>query len=160
MTKIDKNHLINQLAETHASIKAIIEEADLEIVVYTNSDWRIRDILGHIATWDRQATLSLQAFNAGEEYSIPDLDEDAFNQQEVLGKRKMTSQQVFEDWEETRDGFIAAIREASPDRFPGDMLYPWGDDRGSIKELVEFIVGHDIEHRDEIKTALSASSAE
>jgi hypothetical protein len=39
------------------------------------------------------------------------------------------------------------------DLFPGDLLYPWGDDRGSIADLVEFVTGHNTEHRDEILQA-------
>ena len=45
-------------------------------------------------------------------------------------------------------------KNSPPDQFPGDLLYPWGDERGSIAELVEFIVEHDAEHRDEIVKAV------
>lgn len=36
------------------------------------------------------------------------------------------------------------------DLFPGDLLYPWGGERGTIAQLVEFLIDHDAEHRDEI----------
>ncbi len=39
-------------------------------------------------------------------------------------------------------------------QYPGDLLYPWGDERGSIAQLVELIVEHDAEHRDEIVKAV------
>jgi len=136
----------------------ILEETDLDICVYTDTGWRIRDILGHIATWDRQVTQSLIAFKAGKEYSIPELDEDAFNQQEVLKGRKMTAQQVLKEWEQARKDFIEAVQEISLERFPGDLLYPWGDERGSIAWLVEYMTDHDIEHRDEIVKAIQASN--
>ena len=122
MNERDKNHLINGLAETHSSIRAILEKTDLDICIYTDTDWRIKDIIGHIATWDRQVTQSLIAFKAGKEYSIPELDEDAFNQQEVLEGRKMTAQQVLKEWDQSRKDFIEAVQEISLDRFPGDLL--------------------------------------
>jgi hypothetical protein len=158
MNERDKNYLINRLAETHSSIRAILEETDLDICVYIDTDWRIKDIIGHIATWDRQVTQSLIAFKAGKEYSIPELDEDAFNQQEVLEGRKMTAQQVLKEWEQARKVFIEAVQEIPLDRFPGDLLYPWGDERGSIAGLVGYMVDHDIEHRDEIVKAIQASN--
>ncbi len=158
MNERDKNHLINRLADTHSSIRVILEETDLDICVYTDTDWRIKDIIGHIATWDRQVTQSLIAFKAGKEYSIPELDEDAFNQQEVLEGRKMTAQQVLKEWEQARKDFIEAVQEIPLDRFPGDLLYPWGDERGSIAGLVEYMTDHDIEHRDEIVKAIQASN--
>ncbi len=158
MNERDKNYLITRLAETHSSIRAILKETDLDICVYTDTDWRIKDIIGHIATWDRQVTQSLIAFKAGKEYSIPELDEDAFNQQEVLEGRKMTTQQVLKEWEQARKDFIEAVQEISLERFPGNLLYPWGDERGSIAGLVEYMTDHDIEHKDEIVKAIQASN--
>jgi len=158
MNERDKNHLIDRLVETHSSIRTILEETDLDICVYTDTDWQIKDIIGHIATWDRQVTQSLIAFKAGKEYSIPELDEDAFNQQEVLEGRKMTAQQVLKEWEQARKDLIEAVQEISLERFPGDLLYPWGDERGSIAGLVEYMTDHDIEHRDEIVKAIQASN--
>ena len=154
----DKRQLIERLTETHSSIRAIIKRTDLDICVYTDTDWRIKDILGHITTWDRQATQSLIAFKAGKDYSIPDLDEDAFNHQAFLEGRKMSAQQNLNEWEQARKDFIAAIQDIPQDRFSGDLLYPWGDERGSIATLVEFMVGHDIEHRDEMVKAIQESN--
>ena len=157
MTAGDKKHLLKLLTESHSATRATIEGIDPDWRVYTATGWRIRDIIGHIATWDRQVTKSLIAFKAGKEYSIQELDEDAFNQQEVLEGRKMTTQQVLKEWEQARKDFIEAVQEISLDRFPGDLLYPWGDERGSIAGLVEYMTDHDAEHRDEIVKAIQTS---
>ena len=69
----------------------------------------------------------------------------------------MTAQQVLKDWEQARKDFIEAVQEISLDRFPGDLLYPWGDERGSIVRLVEYMTDHDAEHRDEIVKAIQTS---
>jgi len=71
MTTGDKNHLLKLLTESHSAARATIEGIDPEWRVYTDTGWRIRDIIGHIATWDRQVAKSLQAFRTGKEYSIP-----------------------------------------------------------------------------------------
>ena len=68
----------------------------------------------------------------------------------------MTAQQVLKEWEQARKDFIEAVQEISLDRFPGDLLYPWGDERGSIAGLVRYMIDHDIEHRDEIVKAIQA----
>jgi hypothetical protein len=158
MNDRDKNHLIDKLAETHSSMRATLEGTDLDICVYTDTDWRIKDIIGHIATWDRQVAQSINAFKTGKEYSIPELDEDAFNQQEVLEGRKMTTQQVLMGWEQARKDFIEAVQKIPLDLFPGDLLFPWGDERGSIAQLVEYMTDHEIEHKDEIVRAIKASN--
>ena len=71
MTAGDKKHLHKLLTESHSAARATIEGFDPEWRVYTDPGWRIRDIIGHIATWDRQVSKSLQAFRTGKEYSIP-----------------------------------------------------------------------------------------
>jgi hypothetical protein len=157
MTVGDKEYLLEKLTEALSATRAILKGVDLEMRVYTDTDWRIRDILGHITTWDREVTKSLRAFLAGTEYVIPDLDEDEFNQQSVLEQRQLSTQQIQVEWEQTRDDFKEAIREIPSDQFSGDLLYPWGDERGSIAQLIEYMIEHDDEHRNEIVKAIEAS---
>ena len=56
MTTEIKQRLIDLLTATHSATIKLLEGVDLETRIYTESGWRIRDILGHIAGWDRQAT--------------------------------------------------------------------------------------------------------
>lgn len=157
MTLEDKGRLLEALNQTHSAIRATLDGIDLEMRVYPDSGWRIRDIIGHIATWDRQVAKSLHAFRVGKEYAIPDLDETAFNEQDVLEQQELTTKQVFEDWEQAREDFKEAVKDIPLDQFPGDLLYPWGDERGTVARLVEMMTEHDIEHRDEIVKATQSS---
>jgi hypothetical protein len=154
MTLEEKGHLLELLAKTHSDTRAILEGIDLKKRVYSDSGWRIRDILGHIATWDRQVAMSLGAYRNGQEYAIPDHDEKSFNEQDVLSQEGSTDQEVFREWEKARQEFIAAVDEVPLEQFPGDLLYPWGDERGTIAHLVEMMAEHDVEHRDEIVKAI------
>ncbi|TET83532.1 MAG: DinB family protein [Anaerolineales bacterium] len=155
-----KDDLLKKLTDSHSATRAILKGVDPEIRVYTDTDWRIRDIIGHIATWDRQVAKSLRAFLAGTEYAIPDMDGDEteFNQQAVFEQRELSIPKVYEEWEQARDHFKEAIRAIPSDQFPGDLLYPWGDERGSIAQLIEYMIDHDGEHRDEIVKAIKASA--
>jgi hypothetical protein len=159
MNSGDKDYLLDRLAESHSTLQTLLEGINLELLVYSESDWRIRDILGHIATWDREVTKSLRAFLAEIEYVIPGLygDETEFNEQAVIEQRELSTQQIIAEWEQAREDFKAAINEIPTERFPGDLLYPWGDERGSIAQLVEYMIEHDEEHRDEIVKAVEAS---
>jgi hypothetical protein len=153
----DKKHLLDLLTETHSLTRGTLEGIDLEMPVYAEAGWRIRDIIGHIATWDRQVEKSLHAFRSGTEYAIHDLDEDVFNEQAVMAQRALTAQEVYAEWEQAREAFKEAVRELPDDQFPGDLLYPWGDERGTVAHLVEFMCEHDVEHRDEIVMAIQSS---
>jgi len=150
----EKRRLIELLTQTHSTTHEILEGVDPDLMIYPDSGWRIRDIIGHIATWDRQVATSLVAFLVGEEYAIPDHDEDAFNEQDVLRQQDLATQQVFEEWEQAREDLKEAVEEIPVDLFPGDVLYPWGDERGTIAFLVETMIEHDIEHQQEIVKAI------
>jgi hypothetical protein len=100
MSTGDKKHLLERLKGSHLTIRGILKGADLEMRVYTETGWRIRDILGHIATWDLEVADSLRAFSAGSEYSTPgvDGDETEFNKQAVFGQRKLSTEGIRAEW--------------------------------------------------------------
>ena len=156
MTVDDKERLLNLLSGTHSKTLAALEGVDLEMYVYEDGSWRIRDILGHIATWDRQVTLSLRAYSQGKEYAIPNFDEDGFNEEDVKRQRTLTSEQIYEEWQTARGMFKDVVRDMPQDLFPGDLLYPWGDERGTIEKLVKEMCNHDQEHHSEIIRAIKS----
>jgi hypothetical protein len=160
MASEDKERLLDLLADSHSNLRATIEGIDPELRVHSDTGWRIRDVVGHIATWDREVAKSIRAFREETEYSIPCLKEDDFNQQMAAVQRELTAQQVYAEWEQAREDFKAAVKEMPSDRFPSDLLYPWGDERGNIARLVEYMIDHDAEHRDEIVKAIKASRAD
>ena len=163
MTIKDKNYLLNLLEESHSAVRKAIMATDPVMRVYTDEDsgteWRVRDIVGHITTWDHQVAKSLRAYQSGEEYIISawDEDEDDFNQQAVLEQRNLTTQRLFAEWEKSHEEFKEAVQGIPDDHFPGDLLYPWGNERGTIAALVEYMTDHAIEHRDEIMQAIEAA---
>ena len=156
MSTKDKKNLLDKLTEAHLATLVVLEKTNLEMPIYEDSGWRVRDILGHIATWNQQTAISINAYRAGEEYLIPDLDEEEadFNGRAVEEQKKLSSQQLLSEWEEAYNELKKAVQDMPADRFPGDMLYPWGDERGSIVDLVEYMIEHCDEHRDEIIKAL------
>jgi hypothetical protein len=156
MSAKEKKRLLDSLTEAHLSTRAILNEVNLEIPIHKETGWRARDILGHIATWNREVAKSLRAYHTGFMYLIPDLDEEEveFNEKAILEQKKLSTQQILYEFERAYDELWLAVADIPTDRFPGDMLFPWGDERGSIIELVEYMIEHAVEHRDEIARAL------
>jgi len=156
MSNKGKEGLLKSLAESHLETQKSIEGIDLEATVYTEGDWRVRDLLGHCATWERESTKSIRAYLRGSEYSIPDLDEEehGFNEREVEKQRKLSDEDLIKEWESAREEIKAVVKEISEDKFAGELLYPWGGEYGSVSQLVDFMVEHDEEHREEILKAV------
>jgi len=65
----------------------------------------------------------------------------------------LSGQQILEEFKGAYEALWSAIQEMPEDRFPGDLLYPWGDERGNIATLVGYMIEHADEHNDEIKQA-------
>ena len=145
--------LLKRLAETHGNLRSLVKGVDLETRVYSDG-WRIRDILGHIAAWDRQVTLALQAFTQGDEYLIPEFDEQMFNEADVKGQSYLSGEQIFQDWVSARKAFKKAVREVPLELFSVEFLFPWGDERGTVEKLVNEMCKHDETHYAEVETAI------
>ena len=153
MSAEEKQRLIDLLTETYSKVIELVQGVDAEVQVYPETDWRVRDIIGHLAVWDREVAKSIRAYQGGGEYSIPDLDEDGFNNQNMEELRKLSGQEVFKLWEDAREEFVAAVRDMSLDDFESIFLYPW-DERGRLSTLVEDMTDHDVLHRMEIEKSL------
>jgi hypothetical protein len=154
MTSEEKQDLIDLLTDSYDKLLASVKDVDPEFQINPETDWRVRDIVGHLATWDRESSKSIRAFQDGSEYSISDFTEDGFNDREVQDLRRISAQGVFALWEGARQEFIAAVKDTPIDRFNSDFLYPWGDEHGNISTMVNYMTEHDVEHRDEIDKAL------
>jgi len=156
MSVKDKEQLLEILAETHLAIRSKLNEVDLELPVHGESGWRVRDILGHIATWDLETARSIDAYREGSEYSIPDLDDTEidYNERAVRAQQKLSNEQLFNEWEQAYEELRRSVQEMPIELFSGDMLYPWGSERGSVVRLVEYMLEHAVDHRDEILKAI------
>jgi hypothetical protein len=146
-----RQNLLDLLETTHSALLDTVVIVDLEIIIHKNSGWRGREMLSHIGAWDREVAKALQEFLDGGEYLIPDYDEDRFNDRAAMEQQNMSTAEVIEDWKHARKELIAAVEAVPADRFAGELLYPWGDERGTIYDLVKYFCDHDIEHKEEIQ---------
>jgi uncharacterized damage-inducible protein DinB len=151
----DVERLVESLSRSHLNLIETVEGIDLNTIIYEISTWRIRDILWHIAAWDQQVTKSILAFNENSEYSIPDFDEDEFNQTAYLEGIKLDEPHLLDEFNQARQDFKNAVQKFPVEKLSSDFLYPWGDERGDITQLVNYMIKHDEEHRDEIVRGIS-----
>ena len=156
MTIEQKKNIIKRLVETHQALEKTIEGLNLELVIHADTGWMIRDILGHVATWDRVLIHTIQTFLEGSEYIIPGMagDETDYNQEKFLEQRKLPTSQILQEWNQASKDFIEAVQQIPTDKFNDELAYPWGDERGSLAVMIEYMVDHDGEHQEEILAAI------
>ena len=152
----EKKNLLERLSETHSSLQETLKGVDLELRVYRDTEWRIRDILGHIATWDREVTHAIKIYLEGSEYVIPGMvgDETDYNAEKVEEQRILSTSEILQEWNQAREDFIDAVRQVPTDRLSDELAFPWGDERGSFTLMIEYMIEHNGEHQEEILKAL------
>jgi uncharacterized damage-inducible protein DinB len=153
MSSTQKTHLLDLLAESHSSTQEVLKKVGLDLQVYMDPVWRVRDILWHIAVWDRQVTNSILAFENGGQYAIQDFDEGVFNEAALKEGRELTQDQVLKESNQARLEFQRAVQKFPLEQFDSQLLYPWGDEQGDVAKLVKYMIEHDNEHRAEIIAA-------
>jgi hypothetical protein len=146
-----KQKLLDMLERSHSELLETVQEFDLEETIYKDSGWRGREMLSHIGAWDRVIAKSLVELTNDREYLIPDFDEDQFNDQTAKAQQDLSTAEVIEDWKLARRELIEALANIPADKIPDDFLYPWGDERGNIYDLVKYFLDHDVEHKIEME---------
>ena len=155
-----KETILIRLSNSHTELGQALEGLDLDLVIHTETDWRIRDILGHIATWDRVLIHSIQTFLEGSEYVIPGMvgDETDYNAQKVAEQKKLSSSEILKEWNRAREDFITIVQQIPTNKFFDELAFPWGDERGSLSVMIEYMIEHNGVHQAEILQAVQGTA--
>ena len=150
-----KENILTRLSNSHSELEQALEGLDLELVIHPDTGWCIRDILGHIATWDRVLIHTIQTFLEGSEYVIPGMvgDETDYNARRVVEQRKLSSSKILTEWNQAREDFITIVQQIPTDKFFDELAFPWGDERGSVSVMIEYMIEHNGDHQEEILNA-------
>ena len=103
--------------------------------------WSLKDIVGHVASWEAEFVTALREIRAGQRPALADFDRshhDQWNQDHVERKRDLNFWSVFEQLRGGRTRFLEELAQISDE----DLL---ADDSPSGR-LVRAAIEHDREH--------------
>lgn len=151
----ENERLIRLLESSRHEALALLREVDDYTVVYSESGWRVKELLGHVAAWEREILAALQAFHEGETYSLgDDYFLEAYNQQHAEQRRSYDPAQIRMDWAMVRRDLQFAVQEIAPERMAHRLRFPWGVE-GTVSELIEQALEHEADHLADIRAALA-----
>lgn len=134
-----------------ASIEGLSEEEMLEPGVC--GDWSVRDILAHVAAWDRETTAMFEAMLQGERHYFLDLDEDGieqFNQDRHVAAADLPVADAVAELSASRKALIDLIKGVDNAKLfapaPGDEHADM-----SIAACLSTQIAHDEEHAEMIE---------
>jgi hypothetical protein len=104
-------------------------------------EWSLKDIVGHVATWEAEVVLALKQLRAGRRPAILDFDRarlDEWNQEHVERKRDLNFWCVLEQLKGGRRRLLEEIAQLSDEEVASE---------GSIHHrLIRSVIDHDRQH--------------
>lgn len=153
----EKQRLIFALEGERRKTLALLRDINPRLMVNQESEWRVMDVLGHLAAWERDVLASLQAFQEGDNYHIEDYEPDRYKREQYKRRRTLDPAQIRMDWGMVRRDVQDVIHDLHDHCFAQNMTYPSGD-TGMVIPLIEELAAHEAEHRAEIAAAVLAAS--
>ncbi len=145
--------LARQLEKSQTQALARLTDVDPQCVIYVDGGWRVQDIIAHLTVWEEEIARSLQAYQYGSSYRIPDFELQAFNRTNYEQRKVLPSRQVFADWMTIRGQLRWLVTVFPAEKLAGQMTYPSGR-RGGCEALVLEVMSHQAEHIDDILNAV------
>lgn len=115
--------------------------------------WSVKDVLAHVAAWDRETTAAYRSMIAGERHPFLDLDEDGieeFNLEHHTSAADHTVDEVLTELQASREEMLELLRNTD-----NEVLFAPapGDEHAdmSIAACINISVSHDEEHAEMIE---------
>lgn len=114
------------------------------------AEWSLKDIVGHVATWEAEALTALRHLRAGQRPTILEMapsEVDEFNADHVERKRDIDFWSLYEQLKGTRLRLLDEIADIDDDTLVAD---------GSVHAaIVRYVTGHDRHHWHDIAAKLA-----
>lgn len=152
-----RNLMLSLLKVTRRETRLALFGIDSERVVHDDTRaWRVRDVVGHLGVWNGEAARSLRAYAEGGEYHCikSEAEYDEYNGAAADERCTWTVEQVWAEYEASGDQLKRLTETMPVEKWIGKMLYPWNE-RGTIRNLIEVMMKHEVDHRQIIVKAIS-----
>jgi hypothetical protein len=152
-----RSRMLKLLDVTRHKTRLSLAGIDPTIVIHSDDRaWRFRDILGHIGVWNGEAAQSLLAHTEGGEYHcVPsEAKYDEYNGAAAEERRTWTIEQIWAEYDASCDQLKLLVGTMPDEKWNQDMLYPWNE-RGTIRNLVEVMMKHEVDHIEVVVKATS-----
>ena len=138
------------LDASRQSLLALLAQCRLDQVVNAASKTRVRDVLCHIAQWERNASAAIDAAALGGTFVIAPFDIDAINARIRDQHQRLTEAQVLTLLAETRSQLQRALQARDPETL---VMLPWGRQE-SLAHIAKDMHGHELHHAAQLHALL------
>jgi hypothetical protein len=156
MTQTTKQDLIQKLKDSRDKLHQVIQDADINKIIYHDGGWRARDIMLNIAYWEFEGAKSLNAFADNSEYVVPNFYErqNEINKETFLKFKDQDYSDLELYFDKGREELISALNRFSDNDLSKEVMAFYGG-KTSIVEFIDVLIDHEQAHLADIVKANS-----
>src|SRR5689334_18871852 len=114
--------------------------------------WSVKDVLAHIAFWERYAISTIQASARGQAPEIGVDDEtERINASVVAQYYQRSLASLIADWQQAREDLLDAIEDLDDADLNDPDRFPWSEGRSLLDRISGNSFGHEQEHIEQIQ---------
>jgi uncharacterized damage-inducible protein DinB len=108
--------------------------------------WTIKDVLGHIASWEEISLEPLRRYVEGGPFEVEVIEDYLILNEELAArKRDIPLDGILDELDAIRQELVATVSELSAEQWEQRVLFPWGDE-GAVAEMLDELYQHELEH--------------
>jgi uncharacterized damage-inducible protein DinB len=128
----------------HQAIEGLSEEEMTQVQV--EGVWTVKDVLGHIASWEETCLEPLQRYADGSPFEVQVIEDYmAWNDEQAARKRDVPLDAILDELATIRQGLVKAASRLSAGQWKQRVPFSWGG-RGTIVEVLDVFYQHELEH--------------
>jgi len=159
---MDKAKVLETIQTERAQLDGLLAQLSAEQMCQTalENQWSIKDVLAHIATWERRCAGWIQAGLHGERPDKPEKgytweEIDKLNQKTYLENRGRSLDDVQSDSRLAYQDLLEQVQALSEDDITNPQRFPWTDGHGLVPYIAANSYEHYQEHFEQIRKWLS-----
>ncbi len=147
-----REKLIQRLYHAHEAVRTVVAYLDPEFEIYPQ--WKLKELLAHLAGWDDATIAALKSHLVGESPDTPAARGiNHFNAKTLADRRTFSLERIIQEWDLARQLLIDLICEMPAEKLVEPFVFPWGS-LGTVDEIVDIFADHELEHVGEIQALL------
>jgi len=146
---MNKKATLDQLAESRQTFLHALEGLSEAQITQDPVEgiWTIKDLLAHLASWEKSCLIPLRAYAAGGAFTPEEIpDHQVWNQAQAQRWQAQSLPQIMAEYQSIRDEIVALVTTLPETQWTVKLQAPWGGE-ATIPELCSGLVWHEkIEH--------------
>ena len=140
--------MLTKLAESrrdlHRATQGLSEEEMTQVQV--EGVWTIKDVLGHIASWEEICLEPLRRYADGDPFKVDAIKDYLILNEELAARKQDTPlDAILDELDAIRQELVATASKLPAEQWEQRVLFPWGDE-GTVTEMLDELYQHELEH--------------